>query len=74
MFIIKMPAFRVDKFSAGRTKSRSPISHVEKNMVEQSSTVLNSQSITYKEYLNHILGLTLSTPGLVFFLDQLFME
>ena len=31
--------------------------HVDKNMVEQSSTV--PQSI-YKEYLNHTLGLTLS--------------
>ena len=40
------------------------VSHVEKNMVEQSSTVPNSQS-TYKEYLNHTLGLTLSTLGLV---------
>ena len=34
-------------------------------MVEQSSTV--PQSI-YKEDLNHTLGLTLSTPGLVNFL------
>ena len=32
--IIKMPASRVDKFSARRTKCRSP-----KNMVEQFSTV-----------------------------------
>ena len=37
------------------------VSHVEKNMVEQSSTVPN----TLKLYLNHTLGLTLSTPGLV---------
>ena len=37
-----------------------------KNVVEQSSTVPNSQSITYKEYIIHTLGLTLSTPGLVF--------
>ena len=37
-----MPAFRVDKFSAGRTKYRSPML---KNNVEQSSTVPNSQSI-----------------------------
>ena len=34
--------------------------HVYKNMVEQSRAL----SI-YKEYLNHKLGLTLSTPGLV---------
>ena len=40
------------------------VSHVEKNMIEQSSTVPNSQT---KDYLNHTLGLTLSlsTPGLV---------
>ena len=49
--IIKMPAFRVDKFSAGRTKCRSPMFlwSIYKD----------------KEYLNHTLGLTLSTPGLV---------
>ena len=47
--IIKMPAFRVDKFSAGRTKYRS-----EKNMVEQSSTVPNKS--IYKDYLNHTLA------------------
>ena len=40
------------------------VSHVEKNMVDQSSTVSNNLSI-YKEYLNHTLGLTLSTPSLV---------
>ena len=40
------------------------VSHVEKNMVEPSSTVSNSQ--IYKEYLNHTLGLTLSTPSLVY--------
>ena len=38
------------------------VSNVDKDMVEQSTTVPNSQSITY---LNHTLGLTLSTPGLV---------
>ena len=38
------------------------VSHVEKNMVKQSSTV--PQSI-YKEQLNHTFGLTFSTPGLV---------
>ena len=42
------------------------VSHVEKNMVEQSSTVPNT---IYKEYLNHTLGLTLSTPGLVIYID-----
>ena len=44
------------------------VSHVEKNMVEveQSSTVPNPLSI-YKKNLNHTLGLTLSTPGLVKF-------
>ena len=31
-----MPASRVDKFSAGWTNCRSPISHVDKDMVEQS--------------------------------------
>ena len=40
------------------------VSYVEKNMVEQSSTDPNSQS------LNHTLGLTLSTPGLVLFIFQ----
>ena len=39
------------------------VSHVEKNMVDQSSPVPNIQN--YKEYLNQTLGLTLSTPGLV---------
>ena len=34
---------------------------VNKNMVKQSSTVPLS---IHKEYLNHTLGLTLSTPGL----------
>ena len=38
--------------------------HVNKNMVEQSLAL----SI-YKEYLNHTLGLTLSTPDLVFILN-----
>ena len=42
------------------------VSHVEKNMVEQSSTGPNSQSIGSREYLNHSLGLTLSTPSLVY--------
>ena len=37
-------------------KDQMQVSYVEKNMVEQS---------IYKEYLNHTLGLTLSTPGLV---------
>ena len=37
-------------------KDQMQVSHVEKNMVEQS---------IYKEYFNHTLGLTLSTPGLV---------
>ena len=38
------------------------VSHVEKNMVEQqSSTVPNSQTI------RSTVGLTLATPGLVFF-------
>ena len=40
------------------------VSHVDKNMVEQSSTVPLS---IYKEYLNPALGLTLSPPGLVAF-------
>ena len=40
-------------------------SHVENNMVEQSSTVPNSQSMLYKEYLNDTLGFTLSIRGLV---------
>ena len=34
------------------------VSHVEKNLVEQDN---------YKEYLNHTLGFTLSTPGLVIY-------
>ena len=38
------------------------VSHVEKNMVEQSST-------STKENLNHTLGLTLSTRGLVIHLN-----
>ena len=38
-------------------KDQMQVSHVEKNMVEQSSTVPNS--LVYKEYLNHTLGLTL---------------
>ena len=58
--IIKMPASRVDKFSAGRTKCRSPM---------QIRIWWNSPAlfllVIYKEYLNHTLGLTLSTPGLV---------
>ena len=64
--IIKMSASRVDKFSAGWNNCRSPISHVDKDMVEQYHT--NPQSIS-KEYLNHPLGLTLSTPGLVSIID-----
>ena len=39
-------------------------SNMEKDMVEQSSTVPYSKS-TYKEDLNPALGLTLLTPGLV---------
>ena len=46
------------------------VSHVEKNMVEQSSTVPNSQSFR-SMYLNHNLGLTLSTPSLVHYTDLL---
>ena len=38
------------------------VSHVDKDMVEQSHTTPKS---ICKEYLNHPLGLTLSTPGLV---------
>ena len=38
------------------------VSHVDKDMLEQSYTI--PQSIS-KEYLIHPLGLTLSTPGLV---------
>ena len=34
-----MPAPRVDTFSAGRTKCKSPM-YLDKNMVEQSSTAL----------------------------------
>ena len=58
--IIKMPSSRVDKFSVGRTKCMSPM---------QIRTWWNSPAlfllVNYKEYLNHALGLTLSTPGLV---------
>ena len=43
--------------------------HVEKNMVQQSSTVPLS---IYKEDLNHTLGLTLSTPGLVIIVFNMF--
>ena len=43
--IIKMPASRLDKFSACR-KDQMQVSHVDKIMVEQSSTALFlSQSI-----------------------------
>ena len=38
-------------------KDQIQVSHVEKNIVEQSSTI--------PKYLNHTLGLTLSTPSLV---------
>ena len=38
------------------------VSHVDKDMVEQSHT---TPYTICKEYLNHPLGLTLSTPGLV---------
>ena len=38
------------------------VSHVDKDILKQSRTI--PQSI-YKEYLNHPLGLTLSTLGLV---------
>ena len=37
--------------------------HAEKNNVEQSRTVPNSQYLN--EYLNHTMGLTLATPVLV---------
>ena len=43
-----MPAFRVNKFSAGR-KDQMQVSYVEKNMVEQSSTVPNRQSVRSTE-------------------------
>ena len=36
--IVKIPASRIDKFSAGRTQCRS-VSHVDKDVMEQSSTV-----------------------------------
>ena len=52
-----MPASRLDKFSAGRTKCTSTMSI---------RTWWNIPALSiYKEYLNHTLGLTLSTPGLV---------
>ena len=38
------------------------VSHVDKDMVEQSHTTPSS---IFKDYLNHPLGLALSTPGLV---------
>ena len=38
------------------------VSHVDKDMVEQSNT---TPLCLCKEYLNHPLGLTFSTPGLV---------
>ena len=41
--------------------------YVEKNIMEQSSIVPNSLYIIYKEYLDHTLGLAISTPGLVNF-------
>ena len=44
-------------------KDQIQVSHVEKNMVEKSSTV--PKKSIYKEYFNPTLGLTLSTPGLV---------
>ena len=58
--IIKMPASRVDRFSAGRTKYRSPM------LKEHGGTVQHcSKQSIFKEYLNQSLGLTLSTPGLI---------
>ena len=48
------------------------VSHVDKDMVEQSHTTPSS---ICEEYLNHPLGLTLSTPGLVFtYLLTFFVE
>ena len=44
------------------------VSYVDKNMLEQSSTIPYS---IYKENLNYTLGLTLSTPSLVsYFVDK----
>ena len=58
--IIKMPAFRVDKFSAGRTKCRSP-------MLKR--TWWNSLAlfliVNLKGVLKPYLGLDLIDPGLV---------
>ena len=44
-------------------KDQMQVSHVDKNMVEQSIIVPISQS--KMKYLNHTLGLNLSNPGLV---------
>ena len=41
--------------------------------MKQSSTVPNSQS-TYKEYLDHTFGLTLSTPSLVYNRSTIFQD
>ena len=51
--ITKMPVFRVDKFSAGRTKCRSP-----KDMVEQFSTIPINLQWELKPYF----GLDLIDP------------
>ena len=43
------------------------VSHVDMDMVEQSNTTPFSQSVRSTLTIDHPLGLTLSTPGLVLF-------
>ena len=57
LLVASLSKYRVDKFSAGRTICRSHM--LKRTMIEHCSYSI------CKEYLNHTLGLTLSTPGLV---------
>ena len=59
---LKMPAFRIDKFSL---HAGLPCS-LDKYMVKQHYSLVN---LYCKAYCNHPLGLTLSTPGLVMILS-----
>ena len=69
--IIKMRASRIDIFIQCRMELNVGLPSPMQTRTWWNSPTLLLQSIC-KEYLNHLLGLTLSTPGLVdnFFLGQ----
>ena len=60
---VSFPAYR--QTPKAQPQPSQPSSKTHTQILGATSTVPSSQS-TYKEYLNHTLGLTLSTPNLAY--------